>query len=66
MSDCIQLVLASGFLLIPIHLNKVTNGVLSPLKFSLWTISIFLIQLIYLTIPFAKRGNMNRVFTATI
>jgi hypothetical protein len=39
---------------------------MSPMKFVLWAVSIFLLQLIYLTMAFAKRGNTNRVFAVVV
>jgi hypothetical protein len=65
-ADSFQLLLAMVFLLPALHVFQLTGDVLPPLKFGLWAVSLFLLQLIYLTIPFAKRGNTNRVFAVVV
>jgi len=65
-ADCVQLFLAMIFQLPALQAFLLPGSVISPLKFVLWSVSIFLAHLIYLTIPFAKRGNVNRVFAITI
>lgn len=65
-ADCVQFFFAMIIQLPVLHIFLQEGNVMSPMKFILWSASIFLMQLIYLTMPFAKRGNVSRVFAVTI